>query len=99
MAVREIDSVLRMKLGAVAVLGGLMIEGVELGGAGIRGTTETPFSFLTSAKGQTRAVTERVIFLKATILEEGQMGVTPADQRLYNHFTTDPRPLNMKGIP
>lgn len=98
-AVREIDSVLRMTSGAVAVLGGLMIEGAELGGAGIPGTIDTPIGFLTSAKRQARAVTELVIFLKATILDDSRTSVTPADQRLYANFTTDPRPLNMKGIP
>ena len=95
-AVREIDSVLRMTSGTVAVLGGLMIEGAELGGAGIPGTIDTPLSLLTSAKREARAITELVIFLKATILDNTLRGATPADQRLYNHFTTDPRPLNIK---
>jgi general secretion pathway protein D len=90
-AVREIDSILRIKSGNMAILGGLMVEGAESGTAGIPGTSESFFSFFTSAKHQHRVVTELVIFLKATILEDP----TPhgADKRVYEKFTMDPRPL------
>ncbi len=92
-AVREIDSVLRMQSGSVAMLGGLMIEGAELGSAGLPGTRESPLSFLTGARREARAVTELVIFLKATILKGNMKGTAPADHNLYRNFTTDPRPL------
>ncbi len=90
-AVREIDSILRIKSGNIAILGGLMVEGAEAGTAGLPGTSESFFSFFTSAKHQHRVVTELVIFLRATILEDP----TPdaGDKRLYEKFTTDPRPL------
>ncbi|HCI48617.1 MAG: hypothetical protein A2621_00950 [Alphaproteobacteria bacterium RIFCSPHIGHO2_01_FULL_41_14] len=93
-AVREMDSILRIKSGTVAILGGLMIEGAETGRAGIPGTSEGPFSFFTSAKRQAKAVTELVIFLRATILE----GAHPdsKDQQLYREFSLDSRHLNWK---
>lgn len=93
-AVREIDSILRIKSGNMAILGGLMVEGAESGTAGIPGTSESFFSFFTSAKHQHRVVTELVIFLRATILEDP----TPdaADKRVYEKFTRDPRPLQME---
>ncbi len=93
-AVREIDSVLRIKSGGVAILGGLMTEGAEMGTAGIPGTTDSSIGFLTSSKRQARAVSELVIFIRATILNDTQPG--PADARLYDKFTTDPRPLHME---
>jgi general secretion pathway protein D len=93
-AVREIDSILRIKSGNMAILGGLMVEGAESGTAGIPGTSESFFSFFTSSKHRHRVVTELVIFLRATILEDP----TPdgADKRVYEKFTTDPRPLQME---
>lgn len=90
-AVREMDSVLRIKSGSVAILGGLMIEGAETGRAGIPGTLESPFSFFTSSKRQAKSVTELVIFIRATILENS----TPdaKDQQLYKDFSLDSRHL------
>ena len=93
-AVREMDSMLRIKSGSVAILGGLMIEGAETGRAGIPGTLESPLSFFTSSKRQAKSVTELVIFLRATILENP----TPdeKDQQLYKDFSLDSRRLDWK---
>lgn len=91
-AVREIDSVLRIKSGGIAVLGGLMTEGAESGSAGIPGTSDSSFGFLTSSKRQSRSVSELVIFIKATILEDEEP-VQKADQNLYTTFSKDPRPI------
>lgn len=93
-AVREMDSILRMKSGAVVILGGLMIEGSEIGRAGIPGTTEGPFSFFTSSKKKAKAVTELVIFLRATILEN--ISPDEKDHQLYTDFSLDSRRLNWK---
>ncbi|MDC0349300.1 type II and III secretion system protein, partial [Alphaproteobacteria bacterium] len=95
-AVREIDSILRIKSGAVAILGGLMIEGAETGKAGIPGTTDGPLSFFTASKRRAKSVAELVIFLRATILE------SPApddkDRDLYENFTMDSRRFNMEKV-
>ena len=58
---------------------------------------------LAKARADDRVVSELVIFLKATIVddedEEGasvpvkERTVTPADTHLYENFTLDPRPL------
>ncbi|MEI8320695.1 MAG: hypothetical protein WCG05_01625 [Alphaproteobacteria bacterium] len=93
-AVREIDSVLRIKSGGIAVLGGLMTEGAETGSAGIPGTADSAVSFLTTSKRQARVVSELVIFIRATILSESRPDA--ADFRLYDRFTKDPRPLENK---
>lgn len=93
-AVREMDSILRIKSGAVAILGGLMIEGAETGRAGIPGTTEGPLSFFTSSKRQAKSVTELVIFLRATILENAYPDAK--DQQIYKDFSLDSRRLNWK---
>lgn len=90
-AIREIDSVLRLKSGEVAILGGLMLEGAENMRAGIPGTDETLLDFFGGAKHDARKVTELVIFLKATVLENA----TPheKDLEIYNKFMKDGRPL------
>lgn len=90
-AVREIDSVLRIKSGGVAILGGLMTEGAETGSAGVPGTADSPIDFMTTSKRRARAVSELVIFIRATILKEPTPDAT--DKRVYATFTTDPRPL------
>lgn len=90
-AVREIDSVLRMKSGEVVVLGGLMQEGASNLVAGIPGTEDTPFSFFTHGHRHEESVVELVIFLRATILNTSQ--IHPNDQRLCQKYTKDPRPI------
>lgn len=90
-AVREIDSIMKLKSGQVAILGGLMVEGSENVDAGVPGTKSQFFSFLTRAKRDSQTVTELVIFIKATIVDSHK--IPDADHRLYNQFTRDPRPL------
>ncbi len=90
-AVREIDSVMKLKSGQVAILGGLMVEGSESVDAGVPGTKSRFFSFLTRAKRDAQSVTELVIFIKATIIKNHP--ISGADRRVYKKFTRDPRPL------
>ena len=90
-AIREMDSVLKLQSGRTAILGGLMIEGSDHMSSGLPGTRDKSFSFFTSTKRSNRMMTELVIFLKATIVESGP--VEGADHRLYEDFTIDPRPL------
>ncbi|MBM3610237.1 MAG: hypothetical protein FJX18_01725 [Alphaproteobacteria bacterium] len=90
-AIREMDSVLKLKSGKTAILGGLMIEGADHSSSGIPGIRRTPLSLIGAAKKSHRLMTELVIFLTATIVDTPV--AVPADQRLYQNFTKDPRPL------
>jgi general secretion pathway protein D len=90
-AVREIDSVLRMQSGQIAILGGLMQESSGNFQGGVPGTQESFFSFLTQGKHDQHSVVELVIFLKATIVKNAK--VHASDKRLYHSYTQDARPF------
>jgi len=91
--VREIDSVLRLKDGEIAILGGLME---------IRSTQDNaklPFlgdialvKELFNSYSEGDLVVELVILLKATILEDAA-NPDKADERLLQSYVRDPRPL------
>jgi type II secretory pathway component GspD/PulD (secretin) len=91
--VREIDSVLRLKDGEIAILGGLME---------IRSTQDNaklPFlgdvalvKELFNSYSEGDLVVELVILLKASILED-VANPDNADQRLLQSYIRDPRPL------
>jgi hypothetical protein len=52
-----------------------------------------------AAKDDSQEVVELVIFLRATLLPpaDAQASVSPADAKLYQKFTRDPRPLALPG--
>lgn len=96
--VREIDSVLRLQSGEVAVLGGLMESRAT------NATTKMPlvgdlplFGQLFSSSADSDEVIELVILLRASVIENSP---TPdsADQRLYEEYVSDPRLLNEDKI-
>lgn len=90
--VREMDSVLRLKSGQVVVLGGLMEDRSLNDTASIPGADAIPLlGELGRGKDDDRHLNELVIFLTAHIAEEPI--ITAADERLYNTYTEDPRPL------
>lgn len=91
--VREIDSILRLQSGEIAVLGGLMETRTT------HGTAKPPFVgdlplvnqlFGASANGD--EIVELVILLRASIMEDAPPP-DAADQRLYEDYSEDPRPL------
>jgi len=91
--VRELDSVLTIKSGQVVILGGLMEERASNSTAAIPLIDALPlFGELAKGKEDERQVTELVIFLTAHIAESPH--IPEADERLYNVYTQDPRPLN-----
>lgn len=90
--VREMDSVLKLNSGQVAVLGGLMKERSANNRSGLPGLSE--LDFVAGENEKTTEVTELVIFLKATILKNKNHH--KADKRLYEKFANDPRPLRFK---
>jgi MSHA type pilus biogenesis protein MshL len=90
--VREIDSVLQMESGDTVVLGGLMEDRSDDERSGVPGMKDIPvLGLLFSGRNQNRQVSELVIFLRATVQQVSQ--VDQADQRVYEKFTKDPRPL------
>jgi general secretion pathway protein D len=93
--VREIDSVLRLQSGEIAVLGGLMEARTINGTAKLPVASDIPVLgelFKSAADGD--EVIELVILLRATIIEEGESPhPDAADQRLYQDYVNDPRPL------
>lgn len=95
--VREIDSVLRLKSGEIAVLGGLMEvraanETNKLPAAG-----DIPLlGALFRSTATTEDIVELVIFLKATIMDSGP-AADDADKRLYEDYIEDPRAENLES--
>jgi len=90
--VRELDSVLKMKSGQVLVMGGLMEDRSSYTNVSVPIVDSIPF-FGEFARGKEddRKTTELVIFLTAQIAEDPF--VIEADERVYNTYTEDPRPL------
>ena len=95
-AVREMDSVLRIKSGHVAILGGLMIEGGDNLEAGLPGNRAGPLGFFLGGQRKSNSMVELVIFLKATIVDSPS--INAADQRVYREFMRDPRPILSEPI-
>jgi general secretion pathway protein D len=92
--VREIDSVLQVKDGGIAVLGGLMETRSAQGEAKLPGTEGVSiFKALFSAQSQTEEVVELVLLIKATIVTGDDTPLHNADQRLYDDYADDPRPF------
>ena len=90
--VRELDSVLKIKSGQVVVMGGLMEDRSSTITAGVPILDNLPFfREFAKSKDDNHSLTELVIFLTAHIVEDPC--IVEADQRIYNTYTEDPRPL------
>jgi len=89
---REMDSVLKLTSGQVAVMGGLMKEESANGRSGLPWIPE--LDPVVGENAKSTDVTELVIFLKATILRNKKHHA--ADKRLYEKFANDPRPINFE---
>lgn len=93
--VREIDSILRLQSGEIAVLGGLMEARSTNGTAKLPFIGDLPFvGQLFTAVSDGHEIVELVIFLRATILNNASEP-DAADQRLYEEYVEDPRRLNI----
>ncbi len=94
--VRELDSVLALQSGDVAVLGGLMHQRVMAEDEGLPGIMNVPVAGNLFKKNDDRLETvELVIFLQATLVETGADTLAPADRHLYQNYMRDPRPLSL----
>ena len=99
--VKEVDTVLSMNTGETVVVGGLMEESSDNQSSGVPDLQDAPIlGNLFSSRDNERKVTELVIFLKATVIDNSEAPsyvdtstVAPADAATYHHFTKDPRPL------
>ncbi len=89
--VREIDSVLRIPNGEIGVLGGLMESRSIQDRAQLPGLGRAPLiGELVKERVDGDSIVELVILLRATIIE-GAAAPDDADERLYNHYSDDPR--------
>ena len=92
-AVREMDSVLTLKSGSVAVMGGLMQDASGNLEKGVPFADEVPiFGNLAKSRSNDSKLTELVILLRATVLNDGPKP-DAADEELYHKFNHDRRPL------
>jgi len=89
---KEMDSVLKLTSGQVAVLGGLMKEESTNNRSGLPWFSE--LDPIVGENEKSTYVTELVIFIKATILKKRKHHV--ADKRLYERFANDPRPIKFE---
>ncbi|MGN6670318.1 MAG: secretin N-terminal domain-containing protein, partial [Candidatus Nucleicultricaceae bacterium] len=98
---REFDSVIHMNSGELVVLGGLMENRSDHSTSGLPGVSDVEF-FGELFKGRSHKdhVTELVILLKATIVDQTKIApqvlesnVHAHDKHLYDAFAKDPRPL------
>ncbi|MEJ0063357.1 MAG: secretin N-terminal domain-containing protein [Alphaproteobacteria bacterium] len=92
LAVREMDSVLRMHSGEVAVMGGLMQDSSINNDAGVPFFDEVPvLGNLGRSRDNNGSVTELVILLRATITDQPRPD--SADAALYHAYNRDPRAI------
>jgi len=108
--VRELDSVVHMNSGEIVIMGGLMEERSDNEQTRLPGVTDAvedlkiPFlDFLFKSKSDQYVVSELVIFIRATIIDNGgeservHSTIIPADKTVYETFTKDPRPFIFKN--
>lgn len=92
LAVREMDSVLQLQSGEVAVMGGLMQDSSENQDQGVPPFDTLPVvGNLAKSRDNNGKTSELVILLRATILKNPAPDI--ADTNLYHKYNRDPRPL------
>jgi len=92
LAVREMDSVLQLHSGEVAVMGGLMQDSSDNEEKGIPPFDALPIiGNLAKSRDNDGGTSELVILLRATILDKAAPDA--ADIDLYRKYNNDPRPL------
>lgn len=94
--VQEFDSVINMNSGQAVLLGGLMQDRQRSSEQGVPVLSEVPIlgnAFKSHVDKLEK--TELVVFLKATILDDGKTGIHNTDRELYKTFSQDRRPLDL----
>jgi len=91
--VQEIDSILNMKSGQIAILGGLLQDRSDNTSESVPVLGEVPIvGNLFKARTSAISKTELVIFIKATIID-APGSIHNTDKELYRTFAQDRRPL------
>lgn len=97
LAVREMDSVLQLHSGEIAIMGGLMQDSSINQEQGVPWASGIPYlGNLFKSRNNQGNTTELVILLRATIAD--QAAPDSADKNLYHDYNNDPRPLNVPGL-
>lgn len=93
--VREIDTVVKMRSGEVAVIGGLMQDRAASQQEGVPVAAEIPLlGALFRNQGDRIEKYELVVLLRAVVLD-GRSNVHPTDKMLYQSMGADRRPFKM----
>ena len=94
LAVREMDSVIQLHSGEIAVMGGLMQDSSINADQGVPEASDIPYlGNLFKSRDNQGKTSELVILLRATISD--QPAPDAADGNLYNTYSNDPRPMNI----
>lgn len=92
--VQEMDSVVKLHSGQAILMGGLMQDRMDSEQNGIPILSEMPIlGSLFRSQGDKVTKTELVVFLKATIIDNGNIDNT--DRDIYKKFSTDRRPFDL----
>lgn len=94
--VQEIDTVLNVRSGSTAILGGMMQDITTSTEDGVPVLSDIPMiGNLFRTHSDNVRKTELVIFLKATILADPSESIHNTDRDLYRRFSDDRRPFRM----
>ena len=89
--VRELDTILRLKDGQVAVIGGFTERNSEATSSGVPVLKAIPiFGNLFNNKESSSNATETIILVKATIVDNGSK-MSDYEKKIYDNFSDDPR--------
>jgi MSHA biogenesis protein MshL len=92
--VQEFDSVMKVKSGEVMVMGGLLKDRSESEQNGVPVLSETPLiGGLFRKQADKVGKSEIVVFLRATIVDDGAQTIHQTDRDLYKMFSQDRRPF------
>ncbi|MDR3424869.1 MAG: secretin N-terminal domain-containing protein [Alphaproteobacteria bacterium] len=98
LAVREMDSVIQLHSGEIAIMGGLMQDSSINTDQGVPGMADIPYAGnLFKSRDNEGKTSELVILLRATIAD--QPAPDKADSELYQHYNNDPRPMEIPSAP
>ncbi len=95
-SIQEVDTVLNVKSGETAILGGLMRDTASATQDGVPVLSDIPvLGSLFRSHFDIVSKTELIIFLKATILDSASDSIHDTDRDLYRKFSGDRRPLKL----
>jgi len=94
--VQEIDTVIKVNSGQPIVMGGLLQDNVDSKQQAVPVLGEVPvLGYAFRKQADSIKKTELIIFLKSTIIENGNQTVHNTDRDLYKAFSADRRPLDL----